>query len=430
MSNVIAAPVPPRREFKLNQPRGGHSAHFEHREIIAGMSPASREPSSNVTAALSRQTASRQQRLRLTQPARPVLQSRWRRMLAGVKRNLAKLSVRLDWAKVIAFIAAVGAFIAAGAAVAGIYISTQTLASTNKSTNNQYELSARGQLSDRFNRAVGDIDSKKNATDVVVGGIYSLEQLTRDPLADDHLRTVVFELLASYVADNAPKVSLTGCPTSAPPSADVKAALTVIRRRTFQEQIDLSSVCLTGADLRGAKLDNAWLNSTTLTGATFSGAHLASADLSYAILENAYLGPSEKEKLGAADLTGANLTGANLTKANLTTPPAPKNSPSGWPGTPATSPPARTPPTPTAAILTGANLKGANVTGANLKGAGLTGADLTGADLTGADLTGANLTSANLTSANLTSANLSGTTYSESTRWPDGYTPPPSRALP
>ena len=319
---------------KLNRSGGRHSAHFEHLGRIKGTSPASREPSSNATATLLRQTASRQQRLRLTQPARPVLQSRWRRMRAGVKRNLPKLVVWVDWTKVTALVTA-------GAAVAAIYISMKSLGSTNKSASNQYELSARGQLSDRFNKAIGQIDSKKNATDVVVGGIYSLEQLTQDPLADDHLRTVVFDLLDTYVADNAPKVSPTGCPTSVPPAADVKAALTVIGRRTFQKQIDLSSACLTGADLRGARLEKAWLKSTTLTQASFSGAHLASADLSYATLENAYLGTSEKwEKWVAADLTGANLTGANLSIADLT-----------------------------GAILTGAILTGANLTGANLTGA-------------------------------------------------------------
>ncbi|WP_228830243.1 pentapeptide repeat-containing protein [Nocardia beijingensis] len=37
--------------------------------------------------------------------------------------------------------------------------------------------------------------------------------------------------------------------------------------------------------------------------------------------------------------------------------------------------------------------------------------DLTGADLTGADLTG---------------ANLFGVYYDDTTRWPDGYTPPKS----
>jgi uncharacterized protein YjbI with pentapeptide repeats len=381
---------------KLNRSGGRHSAHFQHLGRIKGTSPASRDPSSNATATLLRQTASRQQRLRLTQPARPVLQSRWRRMLAGVKRNLPKLVVWVDWTKVTALVTA-------GAAVAAIYISMKSLGSTNKSANNQYELSARGQLSDRFNKAIGQIDSKKNATDVVVGGIYSLEQLTQDPLADDHLRTVVFDLLDTYVADNAPKVSPTGCPTSVPPAADVKAALTVIGRRTFQKQIDLSSACLTGADLRGARLEKAWLKSTTLTLASFSGAHLASADLSYATLENAYLGTSEKWV--AADLTGANLTGANLSIANLTV-----------------------------ANLTGANLTGAYLTGAILTVANLTVANLTGANLTGANLTGANLTGANLTDANLTGANLTGAIvadicYESPPRWPDGFILPPSKSL-
>lgn len=47
-----------------------------------------------------------------------------------------------------------------------------------------------------------------------------------------------------------------------------------------------------------------------------------------------------------------------------------------------------------------------NLTGANLSGANLSGADLSGAILDGADLTGI--------------------TYDAETRWPVGFTPPPS----
>src|SRR6516162_4424664 len=222
--------------------------------------------------------------------------------------------------------------------------------------------SARGQLSDRLNKAIGYLDSGKNAKDVVVGGIYSLEQLSQDDLADETIRMVVFDVLDTYVVNHGPKE----CPKLAPPSArspqsaDGKAALTVIGRHRSPEKIDLSNACLTAAELKEARLDNAWLNSTILTGATLAGANLALADLSQAVLKNAYLGKNEKSRKEGKE-TKANLTDANLTDA-----------------------------------------------------------DLTRADLSGADLT----------RANLTGANLSAIRYSESTRWPDGFTPPPSRALP
>lgn len=349
---------------RRNQPGGRHSAHVERRGSSRGsngIGPASREPTSNTTATLLRQTASRQRRLRLTQPAHPVLQSRRRRTLSGVKRNLVKLFARLDWTKVGAFATAVGA-------VATILISIGSLESTMK----QNSLSAKSQLSDRLNKAIGYLDSDKNARDVVVGGIYSLEQLSQDELADENVRMVVFDVLDTYVANHRPKECPTLAPPSAlsPPSADVKAALTVIGRHKSPEKIDLSNACLIGADLKEAKLDSAWLNSTILTGATLAGANLASADLSHAVLKNACLCKNEKSRT-ERKATNANLTNANLTDANLTD-----------------------------------------------------------AILTSADLTGADLTNADLTRANLTGATLRGIRYSESTRWPDGFTPPPSRALP
>jgi uncharacterized protein YjbI with pentapeptide repeats len=358
------------------------------------MSSASREPTSNATAMRLRQIASRQQRLRLTQPARPVLQSRWRRTLAWFIRNLVKLLARVDWAKVIAAATAI-------TAVFALIISASSLRSTQK----QYSLSERGQLSDRFNKAIGELDSKNNTKEVMAGGIYSLEQLTHDPSADKNLRIAVFDELNAYLANNARQ-----CPKPAPPpvdvpapapvdvlsppDVDVQAALAVIGRRDAdkfreaQEQIDLSSVCLSGADLREALLENARLWSTTLTQATLAGANLAFANLSYAVLKNAYLGKSDKGRetnLKQATLVNARLNYATLTDADLTD-----------------------------ATLTGANL---------------TRAHLTGAHLTGAHLTGANLTGANLTGANLTGTNLNNICYESPPRWPDGFIPPPSASL-
>ncbi len=57
-------------------------------------------------------------------------------------------------------------------------------------------------------------------------------------------------------------------------------------------------------------------------------------------------------------------------------------------------------------------LASANLSGANLSRAYLIGADLSGANLFGADLSRVNVTSIK---------------YSDSTRWPPGFTPPPSR---
>jgi uncharacterized protein YjbI with pentapeptide repeats len=194
----------------------------------------------------------------------------------------------------------------------------------------------------------------------------------------------------------------------------------------------LDQAALTGADLSGANLDFAWLDQATLTGANLRGAKLGHA------------------KLTGADLTDADLTNAVLTRAILTNAVL------------------------TRAILSHADLSSADLTGANLRGAYLTGADLylaylkdvkydnstvwpdsvrdvlrvwrggknfTDADLTDADLTDADLTDAiltdailigailigaDLTGANLRGADLEGIDYDETTKWPAGFTPPPS----
>jgi len=65
----------------------------------------------------------------------------------------------------------------------------------------------------------------------------------------------------------------------------------------------------------------------------------------------------------------------------------------------------------------------------NLAGANLAGADLTGADLTGAKLRYADLPRADLTGADLTGADLRDVKYDETTRWPDGFTPPAGKGV-
>ena len=64
----------------------------------------------------------------------------------------------------------------------------------------------------------------------------------------------------------------------------------------------------------------------------------------------------------------------------------------------------------------------------NFADAWLISASLVGADLSKANLTGARLDGADLTGADLTGANLTDIRYDTSTRWPEGFTPPPSRS--
>ena len=78
-----------------------------------------------------------------------------------------------------------------------------------------------------------------------------------------------------------------------------------------------------------------------------------------------------------------------------------------------------------------ARLRGATMYRTDLRDASLPGVDLTNAALWQADLRNAHFFDARLIGADLTDANLTGATftnvnYDSSTRWPAGFTPPPS----
>ncbi len=78
----------------------------------------------------------------------------------------------------------------------------------------------------------------------------------------------------------------------------------------------------------------------------------------------------------------------------------------------------------------GQNLVGARLDGASLVGARLVGASLVGARLDGASLDGASLVGARLDRASLVGARLVGALYDRWTRWPDGFDPAASGAVP
>ncbi|TWP46844.1 pentapeptide repeat-containing protein [Lentzea tibetensis] len=69
-----------------------------------------------------------------------------------------------------------------------------------------------------------------------------------------------------------------------------------------------------------------------------------------------------------------------------------------------------------------------NLDGASLVGAKLGGATLQQASLRDADLSRADLRSADLTGARLDGADLTGVIADDTTRWPEGFTPPGNRA--
>ena len=247
--------------------------------------------------------------------------------------------------------------LAALAAAAGVVFTGLSL----QATRSQNAITEQGQLTDRFTKAVDQLD--RAGTDHLqarLGAIYALERLARDSPRD--LPTVV-EVLSAFVRSTAHRPLVDGlagsCPDQ-PPAVDVQAALTVLGRRNTDYDplgaaavdfgagtVDLSQTCLRHADLARADLARADLHQTDLTKATLIYAHLRSA----------YLVDAD---LGGAGLLGADLGDAALSRADLG-----------------------------GAHLVFANLRGAYLVNASLVGADLGGTFLTDATLLGADLTGA-----------------------------------------
>ncbi|MEU5298604.1 pentapeptide repeat-containing protein [Streptomyces umbrinus] len=286
--------------------------------------------------------------------------------------------------------ALVGVVAALGAGIALLY------------TARTYRLARRGQITDRFTKALERLGSSE--VYVRIGGILALEQIVQD--APEQAATDAAEVLGHFIRYRAPKARRQDAPDAGglpdELEADVQAALTALTRaesRTHvdpRQQLDLSGLHLVGARLKATDLTYVNLRGADLTGAYLSGATMTEANLIKATLTKATL---FEAKLTEADLAYATLTGANLRGADLTGAYLSK------------------------ATLTGAKLGKATLTEAVLKDAKLTKAGLPGATLSGADLSGADLSWAVLTGADLSRAVTTGIVTDKRTKMPEGWTP-------
>ncbi|WP_406007745.1 pentapeptide repeat-containing protein [Streptomyces sp. NBC_00637] len=281
-----------------------------------------------------------------------------------------------------------------------------------------YRLTRRGQITDRFTKALERLGSAE--VYVRIGGILALEQIVQD--APEQAATDAARVLNHFIRERAPKARVIPVPgESTPdvesdrekwpdePSPDVQAALTALTRPESRTHVDprerldlhglhlvgteLNHADLTGADLRGVTLTDAYLAEATLTNANLCGATLSKASLYRATLTGAKLQAATLVKvdlreatLEGADLSRSTLTGSNLRWANLTNVALER------------------------AILSDANLRQATLTETDLSSATLTGASMFKATLTNADLYQATLTDAILAKATLTETSLRGAT--------------------
>jgi uncharacterized protein YjbI with pentapeptide repeats len=274
-----------------------------------------------------------------------------------------------------------------------------------------YRLAHRGQLTERFSKALERLGSEEPY--VRLGGVHALAHLLHD--SADHHQDVV-EVLVAFIRQRAPRaarqtpVTANGVNTRlgvllvpsdqalpAEPAPDVQAALTALGRRPRRLE-PLGMLNLRELHLARAQLARANLAGAQFEGADLTRAHLARADLTRAVLDGADLTGAW---LAKADLTRAGLVRAGLTRAVLMEADL------------------------TGAWLLKANLTGVLLAGADLTGARLAGADLTGARLLGADLTGALLDGADLTGAHdLTQAQVAATSGDAATRLSTGLERP------
>jgi uncharacterized protein YjbI with pentapeptide repeats len=264
---------------------------------------------------------------------------------------------------------AIAALIAALAAAAGLLYTGRSIDYAGRSLDlarAQNQVAEQGQLTDRFTKAVDQLD--RTGTDHLqarLGAIYALERLTLDSPRD---HPTIIEILSAFVRSSAPRPAAdAGKPgpcLDQPPAVDVQSALSVLARRNPDHDrgvyVDLSATCLRWTNLTNAAFVGAELSLADLGEANLDHANLTGANLTGAYLHLAYLGSAN---LRDAELGDANLGSTYLSDADLT-----------------------------GAFLSGADLRHAEIRNADLRNADLEQADLRGADLADVNFSGANLT--------------------------------------
>ncbi|MFB6604303.1 pentapeptide repeat-containing protein [Streptomyces noursei] len=271
-------------------------------------------------------------------------------------------------------LALVQSLAAAGAALALTY------------TARTYRLSYRGQVTERFSKALERLGSEEIY--IRVGAVHALEQILYDAPGQAEPSA---QVLASFVRHRSSLPTGGDIPENNQIPDDVQAALTTMTRINIRSSwpIDLSSLCLPKDQFQFADLSEVNIRDCDLWAARFFGARLIRADLTRAQCEEANFDQADLERavMDGTDLhrtwfRHADLTGAFMAKAFL-----------NWSHF-------------EQARLAGAFLDGAVAHRVLFDGADLRGARLSGADLSGAWFRGARLDNADLRDANLGEADL------------------------
>jgi uncharacterized protein YjbI with pentapeptide repeats len=263
------------------------------------------------------------------------------------------------------------------AVLVGAVVGALNLHLTSRQNRAVLELQRRGQVTERFSKAIEQLgESEAEKLDVRIGAVYALEQIARDSA---ELHWPIMEVLTAHLRHfrRAPPATFAAAgPTEAiedaKAPAEAQAIATVIGRRKHEQDPPKQRLDLHDVDLSHI----VWPRDTNLERANLGGARLVKANLVRAHLNSARA-HLDGAVLSVAHLTETALSGAHLRRAELD-----------------------------AAHLQGAELEGAHLEGAILIGARLEKAYLVKAHLEGANLTGAQLREADLREAELDDADL------------------------
>ncbi|MFI6340795.1 pentapeptide repeat-containing protein [Streptomyces sp. NPDC050535] len=216
-------------------------------------------------------------------------------MFTPLSRRLARWLAGQDWSSMDAAarsaavgqvrLAVVQVVAAVGAGIALVY------------TARSYRLSRRGQVTDRFTKALERLGSAESY--VCIGGVLALEQIVQDaPDQGRHAARVLNALVRDRTQPAGAPGGLASVRLPEEPGEMVQEALRALtapgsrRRGGSWPPVDLAGrhlakAQLPGADLRRALLQGVTLSSAVLCRAQLDGADLADADLAGADLSDA-----------------------------------------------------------------------------------------------------------------------------------------------
>ena len=283
----------------------------------------------------------------------PRLQARgWRRAGISDATKLAELSVQARTGITQAF---GGLALIATLAITAYQVNQTQRSSENnlKLADENFQLAERGQVSERFSRAVEQLgatntDAKRTpALDVRIGALFSLRRIALDSKEKENTPQA-FLVVATYIGNNykvpylKPRHKPDGCGEFSPVRADVRTALTsvlpdlaeLLEKRGVEpplglrgavldqiavDDLDFESLNLTQIKLRYAHLKGAKFRKSLLAFARFDHARLTSARFTDARLNNSsFAGACLKNaRFQRAKLKGANFSGALLVGADF-----------------------------------------------------------------------------------------------------------------